>query len=107
MHQSPIACQLNALSNDERMRRSELASGFSKSIQEVQELPNGFAIRFSADARDWMRAAEFVALERRCCPFLAFSLEAQEEDGPFWIRITGRDGVKAFIAAELGIHFLK
>src|SRR6266850_4162211 len=99
-YQSPIACQLNALTADERKRRAELFSALSKSVKELQELPDGYAIRFAPDARIWMGLAEFVTLEKQCCPFLAFSLGADEENGPVWLRITGREGTKVFVAAE-------
>src|SRR5207302_4648326 len=79
-YQSPIACQLNALTADERKRRAELFSALSGSAGELQELPDGYAIRFAPEAEIWMGLAEFIMLERRCCPFLAFSLSAEEEN---------------------------
>jgi len=48
------------------------------------------------------KAAEFISLERLCCPFLRFSLEVEPEGGPIWLRLTGREGVKAFIREEVG-----
>ena len=105
-HQSPIACQLNALTAEERKRRAELFSALSRGVQELQELPDGYAIRFAPDAETWMRLAEFITLEKQCCPFMAFSLGAEEEIGPMWLRITGREGTKGFLAAELGFSKL-
>jgi hypothetical protein len=99
--QSPIACQMHALSVEERQRRAELFSNLSASASEVQELRDGYAIRFAPDAAIWMRLAEFVTLERRCCPFFAFDLTAEDENGAMWLRIKGREGVKQFLAAEL------
>ena len=46
-------------------------------------------------------AAEFIALERLCCPFLNFGLEIKAEGGPVWLRLSGREGVKAFIREEI------
>ena len=51
-----------------------------------------------------VRVAEFIELERRCCPFFRFELEVQDEGGAAWLRLTGRMGVKQFIAAELGLE---
>jgi hypothetical protein len=47
--------------------------------------------------------AEFVGFERLCCPVFALTIEAEAERGPVWLRITGREGVKPFARAELGL----
>jgi len=49
-----------------------------------------------------MKAVEFVANERLCCPFFGLAVEIEPEGGPLWLRLTGRDGVKPFIKAEIG-----
>jgi hypothetical protein len=92
---------MNALSSQERSRRAELFSELSQAVREIQELADGYGVRFASNAKLWMSVAEFVTLERMCCPFLFFSLSAEAENGAMWLRITGREGVKAFVAAEL------
>ena len=99
--ESPIACQMNALTIEERSRQAKLFAELTHVVQRVQELPDGIAVEFSSKADIWMSAAEFITLERRCCPFLSFSMEIKGEDGPMWLRITGREGVREFLAAEL------
>ena len=47
--------------------------------------------------------AEFMTLEALCCPFFTLALQAACDGGPLRLRITGPDGVKPFIRAELGI----
>jgi hypothetical protein len=49
-----------------------------------------------------MKAAEFIANERLCCPFFGFAVEVGPEGGALWLRLTGREGIKPFIQAELG-----
>lgn len=44
---------------------------------------------------------EFVRRERLCCPFLAFTLEVSPDRGPLLLRLTGAEGVKDYIRAEL------
>jgi hypothetical protein len=44
-----------------------------------------------------MALANFVEHERQCCPFYHFALEAEPNGGPFWLRMTGNDEVKAFM----------
>ena len=49
-----------------------------------------------------MKAASFVTKERLCCPFFGFALHVEPEGGALWLSLTGRDGVKPFIQAEIG-----
>ena len=57
------------------------------------------AFRFPAE--EYEAVAHFVARERLCCPFLRFVLEVAPERGPLWLRLTGAEGVTAFMRAEL------
>jgi hypothetical protein len=49
-----------------------------------------------------MKVAEFIANERLCCPFFGFTVEVEPQGGALWLHLTGRDGVKSFIQAEVG-----
>jgi len=40
--------------------------------------------------------------ERLCCPFFGFGLRIKPEGGAVWLSLTGRDGIKPFIRAEIG-----
>jgi hypothetical protein len=102
-HESPLACDLTALSPQQRRRRAALAGRLKRAVRGVEELPDGYAIRFAAEESTWLAAAEFVALERRCCPFLGFALEAVRERGPVRLSLLGREGVKEFLRAEFGL----
>ena len=48
-----------------------------------------------------VQVAEFISLEKLCCPFLNFEIEVEAENGPVWIKLTGREGVKEFIREEI------
>ena len=39
--------------------------------------------------------------ERLCCPFITFELHIAPNRGPVLLRLTGAEGVKDFIRAEL------
>src|SRR5262249_4659952 len=101
--ESPIACDFSAMTAGQRARRQILARQMHAAAREVHELPDGYAFRFSADPELCLTLAEFMTLERLCCPFFTFALELEHEGGPMWLRLTGRDGVKQFLQAELGI----
>lgn len=70
-------------------------------IQETRELSNGYEVRFADKLDVLKRLAEFVSLEKLCCPFLGFEIEVEAESGPIWLRLTGREGVKEFIREEI------
>jgi len=70
-------------------------------IEEFRELPDGYEFRFAPAPDLIVRLAEFVSLEKLCCPFLNFAIEVEAENGPARLRLTGRDGVKAFIREEI------
>jgi hypothetical protein len=95
----PIACDLNAFTIEERGRYREVAAAVQRDIREVRELPDGFALRLDPSAS--LLAGEFVLFERRCCPFFRIALEWEPAAGPLWLRLTGGDGVKQFVAARV------
>jgi hypothetical protein len=101
--ESPIACNLNALDKEQRRRHQSLTAQLRATVQETRELPDGYSLRLPSDEATIQRTAEWITLERRCCPFLAFGLEAGREGGPLWLSLTGREGVKPFLKIELGI----
>ncbi|MBI1813729.1 MAG: hypothetical protein HYR72_01990 [Deltaproteobacteria bacterium] len=95
----PIACDLNAFTGDERVCYEALATAVRSGVREVRELADGFALRLDSSASQ--AAAEFVLFERRCCPFFRIALEWEPAAGPLWLRLTGGEGVKEFVAARV------
>ena len=69
------------------------------SIEEHRELADGYGFRLSP-AISFSSAAEWIELESKCCPFFDFGLERSREQGPLWLRLSGRPGVKQFIRDE-------
>jgi len=99
----PIACRLDVFRPSERTRHSGLIEQLRASLEEVRELPDGFAFRFADDGSLFGRLAEWVRLESVCCPFLDFELKAERACGPIWLRLTGGDGVKTFLKDQFPI----
>ncbi len=46
-------------------------------------------------------AAEWIDMERRCCPFLTLEMEVSGLQSDWWLRLSGPSGVKPLLAAEL------
>ncbi len=84
-------------------REQHIATGreLFRTVEEIMELPDGYAFRLSGGQNLLVKAAEFISLEKLCCPFAGFALEVEPEGGPVWLRLTGREGVKAFIREEV------
>jgi hypothetical protein len=101
--QSPeLACVPSAIPVGERAGHFALARKLFIELAEARtDLPDGYAFRFGADAFESL--ARFVANERKCCPFMTFELAVAPESGPLWLRMTGPDGTRAVLQAELSL----
>jgi len=101
--ESPIACNMAALSDEQRERIMVLIKQIRAAGPEVRELADGYSLRLPAESAMIKDTAEWITLERLCCPFFRFEMEVEPEDGAMWVRLTGREGVKAFTKLELGL----
>jgi len=99
---SPFVCDMNAIDPAERERHIATAIEVFRAVQLIQELPNGYAFRLPNETSLLLKTAEFIANERLCCPFFGFKVEIEPEGGPLWLHLTGSEGVKPFIQAEIG-----
>ncbi|MBI3652919.1 MAG: hypothetical protein HY231_17985 [Acidobacteria bacterium] len=97
---APVACTINALTAKQRQRHAELRKQMHQAIKEVKELPDGYALRFAADAKIVLSLAEFISFERLCCPFFNFQLEIASDEQPIWLRLTGDPEAKEILKAE-------
>ncbi len=103
-HEVPIACDLSVFTPAERRAHSalfeEVVLGQARSIEELED---GYVYHYTypADSELLLVLSRWVANERRCCPFLWFGLEVEPEGGELLLRLRGREGVKALLAAEL------
>jgi hypothetical protein len=94
-----IACNLGALDRPEQRRRADLAETVSRHAATIVETADGYALRLD-EAGFLVQAIEWIALERRCCPFLRFEISFEPGSGPVWLRLGGAAGVKEFLAAN-------
>jgi hypothetical protein len=101
---SGFYCNLKALSTKERARHVLLTLEIERARVETIELANGFAFRFRDGTVSLTDLAEWVSAERECCPFFDFEIELQGNNGPLWLKLRGKDGVKAFMQSEFGLH---
>jgi len=106
-HESPFACDRLALDPEARKRHfDELGPTLRSMRKAVRELPDGYEFQFPADPKTIAMVAEWAAGERLCCPFFDIQLRMEPEGGPFWLRLTGREGTKQFIKVD-GASWIK
>ena len=98
-----FSCNLSAIDQEQRKRYNLLAKDLLPKHLEVRELPDGYGFRFPNNRSFFTALSEWATLEQLCCPFLTLTLELHRDQGPIWLRATGRDGVKDFLREELGI----
>jgi hypothetical protein len=97
-----FACVPSAIPADQRQAHFALARElFANRAQECRDLPEGYAIRFTND--EFEAVARFVANERKCCPFMSFELAVAPAAGPLWLRMTGPEGTRRVLQAELNL----
>ena len=106
-HESPFACDRMALDPEARKRHfDELGPALRSMRKAVRELPDGYEFEFPTDPKSIAMVAEWVAGERLCCPFFNIQLRMEPEGGPFWLRLTGRQGTKEFLKVD-GASWIK
>src|SRR5262245_19478333 len=96
----PIACRMGALDKAQRVRQAELLERFRQRVMVPRVLADGLAFDLPADPALFREVAEWITLERLCCPFLDFSLEWRF-DGSVSVTLTGQPGVKEFLEQEV------
>jgi hypothetical protein len=103
---SPFACDRSALSAEQRKRHfDELGPQLRSLVKGLHELSDGYEFQFQADPATIQLVAEWAAGEHACCPFFDIDLRLEREHGAFWLRLSGREGVKEFIKADFGKWF--
>ena len=100
---SSMVCEKDtgAFDPEQSQRYTSLKEEMRKAVREIKELPDGFAFRFPSDPRIIVNLAEWITLERHCCGFFRFVLEVELNEGPVWLSLTGGEGVKEFLQAEI------
>jgi hypothetical protein len=94
----PIACSLTA---HERVTRTQEIVDLFAGIQQLQELADGYAMRFPGTAAWPQRVLDFIQGERSCCLFFTFELTFLPNMGPIWLHIRGPEGTKEMVRDTL------
>lgn len=95
-----FSCDLGAIDAEERPRHAaRIERLFKSAARKRREVANGYVFAFPTDALQ--EVLDFLAQERRCCPFLAFSLDIAAEGGPISLTVTSPSGGREVVQREL------
>ena len=105
-HVPQFACNMNAMTKEERARYDVLRRKLEQAVERVEELENGYTFRLRDASISLEDLAQWVEYEQKCCSFFGLGVEASPQKGPIALRVTGEPGVKDFIRMEFaGIQF--
>ena len=99
-----FSCNMSALINADRERHKQLLLKLEAARIEIQELPDGYSFRLRSEMVSLAETAEWISYESKCCPFFDFEILLERDNGPLWLKLRGKEGIKPFIRAEFGIR---
>lgn len=101
--QSGFYCNVKALTASERARHKKLTEKLMTSRSDTVETDKGYEFQYSPAKVSVAEVAEWVEMESKCCPFFDFHIDLEQEGQLVCLRLTGREGIKAFIRAEFSL----
>jgi hypothetical protein len=90
--QPNLACNLKAHTPEQRALHRELLTKILVKKLEAHEQANGYTITLPAETGLIAELAEYISLERLCCPVLRLGLACEANHGLLVLEITGADG---------------
>jgi hypothetical protein len=84
-----------------QQRKSTVIESLKRQIIQTKELTNGFAFKFTGTDKMVDELTEFIKTERACCNFFTFTLSVKGDKSEIWLEMTGAEGTKDFMKAEL------
>jgi hypothetical protein len=93
-------CNIKALTPAEWARHRELGEKMKVARTAIVETEKGYELQFSPDKISVGEVAEWVVAESKCCPFFDFHIDLENRGTLVCLRLTGSEGVKAFIRSE-------
>ena len=97
-----LACDFTVMDTEQRERYRALRHRLSEDLHEARELEDGYAFRHSSEAEVLIAMAEYITLERLCCPFFDFAIEVGRDGGEVWLKMTGGQEAKRILQASQG-----
>jgi hypothetical protein len=101
-----IYCNMDVFTQEERESHIQTTTRLFQSVQDINEVENGYEFIFPNHGSESITGfAEFISNERRCCPFLEFTLKIPSNDKPISLLLTGPEGTQEFLREEFSEVF--
>ena len=94
-------CDRAALTQEQKGKQIELGKILRHAVLQRRELKDGFEYTFPNDMETYRALAEYVPLERVCCPFMDMTIRLDRDGGKLHWEVRGREGIKTFVREEL------
>jgi hypothetical protein len=101
--QSKFYCNIKALTPEERARHKQLGDKLMAARKETVEFEKGYEFQFGPKDVSLAELAEWAVAESKCCPFFDFHLDLENQGNLLCLRLTGEEGIKAFIRSEFHV----
>ena len=105
--QSKFYCNPRALNPGERARHKQLTEKLNAKRKEIVETEKGYEFQYGPADVSLAELAEWVGAESKCCPFFDFHIDVEREGKLLCLRLTGEEGIKAFIRAEFAVEKMR
>ncbi len=99
-NKAPLACNIKAISVAERPRYNDLIKRLRIAVQDRSELSDGYTYKLDTKKITLPEVAEWITMERICCPFLTFQIDVKG-NGDSQLTMRGPEGAKAILREEL------
>ena len=100
VHAETFACDLKALTPEQRKEHQKLSKELASAVSGLRELPDGYTLQIDSTKLPLVGIAQWITLERRCCPFLRFRIDVETANDTMSLSLQGAPGVKKFIEME-------
>ena len=95
-----IACNPKAIRASDRPRYEALIEKLRAAVRERGSQQDGYAYKLDSGGISLQEVAEWINMERLCCPFLTLQLSVGGDQEDWLLTLTGPVGVKALLGAE-------
>lgn len=94
-----LSCRLN--DRDFAERKTVLKNEIFNSVQTIEELENGYLLKFDEEDGFDAKLMELMVTERKCCPFFEIKIRLLPYKKGIHLEVSGQAGVKDFLKKEL------
>ena len=74
-----FACDMDAFTSQQRERHMALIEQHLLAADGTKELPDGYQLCYDNGSHRYAELAEWIGLERLCCPWIQFGLDLEGE----------------------------